>query len=203
MFISSPEYADSINELLTEYKKVKPNVTINYETTQNDYPTMLKAKLNSGECPDIFSSTAGKEIETYKEYSYDLSGQPETGLGIIPGFGGTQRLPRLVGKAKGKLMIMTGEIIGAQEAYEIGLVEKVVPADELMNAAEELANTIKSKAPIAVAVTKTVVNNGYGLDMKTASALEMEAFTAPFASQDKSEGMLAFLEKRTPEFKNK
>ena len=76
MFISSPEYADSINELLTEYKKVKPNVTINYETTQNDYPTMLKAKLNSGECPDIFSSTAGKEIETYKEYSYDLSGQP-------------------------------------------------------------------------------------------------------------------------------
>ena len=130
-------------------------------------------------------------------------GQPETGLGIIPGFGGTQRLPRLVGKAKGKLMIMTGEIIGAQEAYEIGLVEKVVPADELMNAAEELANTIKSKAPIAVAVTKTVVNNGYGLDMKTASALEMEAFTAPFASQDKSEGMLAFLEKRTPEFKNK
>ena len=130
-------------------------------------------------------------------------GQPETGLGIIPGFGGTQRLPRLVGKAKGKLMIMTGEIIGAQEAYEIGLVEKVVPADELMNAAEELANTIKSKAPISVAVTKTVVNNGYGLDMKTASALEMEAFTAPFASQDKSEGMLAFLEKRTPEFKNK
>ena len=100
-------------------------------------------------------------------------------------------------------MIMTGEIIGAQEAYEIGLVEKVVPADELMNAAEELANTIKSKAPIAVAVTKTVVTNGYGLDMKTASALEMEAFTAPFASQDKSEGMLAFLEKRTPEFKNK
>ena len=130
-------------------------------------------------------------------------GQPETGLGIIPGFGGTQRLPRLVGKAKGKLMIMTGEIIGAQEAYEIGLDEKVVPADKLMNAAEELANTIKSKAPIAVAVTKTVVNNGYGLDMKTASALEMEAFTAPFASQDKSEGMLAFLEKRTPEFKNK
>lgn len=76
MFISGPEYADSINELLAEYKTVKPNVTINYETTQNDYPTMLKAKLNAGECPDIFSSTAGKEIETYKEYSYDLSGQP-------------------------------------------------------------------------------------------------------------------------------
>lgn len=76
MFISGPEYADAINELLAEYKNVKPNVTINYETTQNDYPTMLKAKLNAGECPDIFASTAGKEIETYKEYSFDLTGQP-------------------------------------------------------------------------------------------------------------------------------
>lgn len=76
MFISGPEYADAINELLTEYKTVKPNVTINYETTQNDYPTMLKAKLNSGDVPDIFSSTAGKEIETYKEYTLDLTGQP-------------------------------------------------------------------------------------------------------------------------------
>ena len=62
--------------MLAEYKNVKPNVTINYETTQNDYPTMLKAKLNAGECPDIFASTAGKEIETYKEYSFDLTGQP-------------------------------------------------------------------------------------------------------------------------------
>lgn len=76
MFISSPEYADSINELIDAYKEVAPNVTINYETTQNDYPTMLKAKLNSGDVPDIFSSTSGKEIDVYKEYSYDLTGQP-------------------------------------------------------------------------------------------------------------------------------
>lgn len=76
MFIASPEYADAINALIEEYKTVAPNVTINYETTQNDYPTLLKAKLNSGECPDIFSSTSGKEIETYKEYSLDLTGQP-------------------------------------------------------------------------------------------------------------------------------
>jgi len=76
MFISSPEYADAINTLIEEYKKVEPNVTINYETTQNDYPTLLKAKLNSGDVPDIFASTSGKEIEVYKEYSYDLSGQP-------------------------------------------------------------------------------------------------------------------------------
>ena len=76
MFISSPEYADAINTLIEEYKTVAPNVTINYETTQNDYPTLLKAKLNSGEVPDIFSSTSGMEIDTYLEYSYDLSGEP-------------------------------------------------------------------------------------------------------------------------------
>ena len=69
MFISSPEYADAIGELIDAYKEVAPNVTINYETTQNDYPTLLKAKLNSGEVPDIFSSTSGKEIDVYKEYS--------------------------------------------------------------------------------------------------------------------------------------
>ncbi len=79
MFISSPEYADAIYELIDAYKEVAPNVTINYETTQNDYPTMLKAKLNSGEVPDIFSSTSGKEIDVYKEYSYDLSNEALAG----------------------------------------------------------------------------------------------------------------------------
>ncbi|MDR1231069.1 MAG: extracellular solute-binding protein [Spirochaetaceae bacterium] len=79
MFISQPEYADAINTLIAEYKKVAPNVTVNYETTQDDYPTLLKAKLNSGDVPDIFTSTAGKEIDLYREYSMDLSGQPLTG----------------------------------------------------------------------------------------------------------------------------
>lgn len=76
IFISMPEYADAIHELIDAYKDVEPDVTINYETTQNDYPTLLKVKLNSGEVPDIFSTTAGKEIEIYKEYSRDLSDQP-------------------------------------------------------------------------------------------------------------------------------
>ena len=78
MFISQPEYADAINELIEAYKEVAPDVTINYESSQNDYPTLLKAKLNSGEVPDIFSSTSGKEIDVYKEWSYDLTGQPLT-----------------------------------------------------------------------------------------------------------------------------
>jgi len=76
IFISMPEYADAIEELIAAYKEEKPNVTINYETTQNDYPTLLKAKLNSGECPDIFASTSGKEIEVYLDYSQDLADQP-------------------------------------------------------------------------------------------------------------------------------
>lgn len=75
IFISQPEYADAMNELIDAYKEVAPDVTINYETTQNDYPTLLKAKINSGDIPDIFSSTSGKEIDVYREYSYDLSGE--------------------------------------------------------------------------------------------------------------------------------
>ena len=73
MFISMPEYSDAINELINEYKKVKPNVTINYETTQHDYPTLLKAKLNAVDIPDLFSSTSGKEIGVYLDYSANLS----------------------------------------------------------------------------------------------------------------------------------
>ena len=130
-------------------------------------------------------------------------GQPEVNLGIIPGFGGTQRLPRLVGKARGKMLIMTAEIISAKEAYEIGLCEKVVPADDLIAEAENLAKMIMSKAPLAIAAAKTVINTGFNLDMKTASTLEIEAFTGPFCSEDKTEGMGAFLEKRSAVFKNK
>jgi len=130
-------------------------------------------------------------------------GQPEVNLGIMPGFGGTQRLPRLVGKGMGKYLIMTGEIISADEAYRIGLVEKVVPAEELMGAAEKIARTIMEKAPIAISSAKSAINTGYNLDMITASRLETEAFATPFGSEDRKEGMRAFLEKRTAKFKNK
>lgn len=130
-------------------------------------------------------------------------GQPEANLGIIPGFGGTQRLTRLVGKGMAKYLIMTGEIISADEALRIGLVERVVPAEELMGNAIKVAKTIMSKAPFAIAVAKSVINNGISLDMKTACILEIESFTAPFSSEDKKEGMAAFIEKRPPHFKNK
>ena len=129
--------------------------------------------------------------------------QPEVGLGIIPGFGGTQRLARLVGKGMAKYMIMTAEMIPAAEAYRIGLVEKVAAPEELMDEAVKVAKTIASKAPIAIATAKSAINNGFDMDMKSASKFEIETFTAAFGSEDKTEGMAAFLEKRAPEFKNK
>ncbi|MEG1584866.1 MAG: enoyl-CoA hydratase-related protein, partial [Anaerovorax sp.] len=130
-------------------------------------------------------------------------GQPEVNLGIIPGFGGTQRLPRLVGKGMGKYLIMTAETIGADEARRIGLVEKVVPAEELMGVAEKIAKTIMSKAPIAIKHAKVAINTGIMLDVKTGVAVEGEACAAPFCSEDRVEGMKAFLEKRPGAFNNK
>ncbi len=130
-------------------------------------------------------------------------GQPEVGLGIIPGFGGTQRLSRLVGRGMAKYLIFSAEIIGADEAYRIGLVEKLAAPEELMAEAEKLARTIMSKAPIAVSTAKSAINNGFDMDIKSASVFEIETFTAAFGSEDKTEGMTAFLEKRPAEFKNR
>lgn len=130
-------------------------------------------------------------------------GQPEVGLGIIPGYGGTQRLPRLVGKGMAKKLLMTGDIISAEEALDIGLVDEVVPKDELMNAAKDLAERIKRNAPIAVKLVKSAVNSGMNTDLKSAIQLEAEAFAGAFMSDDRIEGMSAFLEKREADFKNK
>ena len=103
----------------------------------------------------------------------------------------------------GKYLIMTAEMIDAQEAYRIGLVEKVVPAEELMGAAEKVAKTIMSKAPIAIKAAKIAINNGISLDIQTGVAFEGEALVAPFSSDDRKEGMGAFLEKRPAVFQNK
>ena len=130
-------------------------------------------------------------------------GQPEVGLGIIPGFGGTIRLARLVGKGMANYLLMTADMINAQEAFRIGLVEKITAPEELISTCEEIAQKIIKNAPIAVGVAKKTVNTTYGIDLHTASAFEVEAFTSTFGSYYKTEGMTAFLEKRKPEFKNK
>ena len=130
-------------------------------------------------------------------------GQPEVGLGLRPGFGGNLRLSRLVGKGNAKWMIFSGEMIDAEAAYRIGLVQKVVEPEELMAEAEAIAAKIAKQAPIAVAVAMDVVNNGHDVDLKSGSAYEVNAFSLIFDSEDMKEGTSAFLEKRPPVWKNK
>ena len=130
-------------------------------------------------------------------------GQPEINLGIIPGYGGTQRLPRLVGKGRAKLLILSGDMISAQEALRIGLVDMVVPAAELMDTATELARKIASKGPLAVAYAKSCVNVGTEVDLVTACAYEASQFGLACGTEDRAEGTAAFLEKRPARFQGK
>ena len=128
-----------------------------------------------------------------------LFGQPETGLGIIPGFGGTQRLARLVGMGRAKEMIFTCDNINAEEAYRIGLVNKVVSTEELMDTAKSMAKKIASKGSYANAVAKAAINNGYDMDIHNAVEMEANLFGVVNDTHDKKEGMGAFLEKRKGE----
>ena len=123
-------------------------------------------------------------------------GQPECGLGIIPGFGGTQRLARLVGMGRAKEMIFTCDNIDANEAYRIGLVNKVVAKEDLMATAKAMAAKIISKGSYAVSVAKAAINNGYDMDIKNAVEMEANLFGVVNDTHDKKEGMGAFLEKR-------
>jgi enoyl-CoA hydratase len=127
-------------------------------------------------------------------------GQPEINLGIIPGCAGTQRLPRLVGKGQAKLLILTGDIIDAQEASRIGLVDKVVPQAELLNTAKKLAARIVSKAPYALRQAKRAINHGIEIDSITGATFEAECFGMCFTTSDRKEGMHAYVEKRKPSF---
>ena len=131
-------------------------------------------------------------------------GQPEVGLGITPGFGGTQRLARTVGVGIAKEMIYTARNIKAPRAYEIGLVNKVVPAEELMATAVKMANGIAANAPIAVAYSKKAINNGLQTDIDSGIAIEVEEFSNCFATEDQTYGMTCFLEKaKEKTFSNK
>lgn len=129
-------------------------------------------------------------------------GQPEVGLGITPGFGGTQRLPRAVGAAKAMELILTGKTIKADEALAIGLVNKVVEPEELMDEAMALAKAICANAQIAVRQSKVCINRGLQTDIVTGISFEAEAFGLCFATEDQKEGMTAFVEKRDKNFKN-
>jgi enoyl-CoA hydratase len=130
-------------------------------------------------------------------------GQPEIGLGLSPGYGGTQRLPRLVGKGMAKLMILSGDMIDAEEALRVGLVQRVVPGAELLTEAKALASKLAGKAPLSMAACKRSINIGLETDLERGLAIEALEFGGLAATEDYQEGTAAFLEKRKPVFKGK
>ena len=130
-------------------------------------------------------------------------GQPEVNLGIIPGGGGTQRLPRLVGEGRAALLIMSGVLIGANEALDIGLVDSVYPSDELREKTLEIARTIGSKSPIALQAAKESILAARRMPLDEGLKFERAWFGLLFSTEDKDEGVGAFLEKREPDFKGR
>ncbi len=130
-------------------------------------------------------------------------GQPEINVGLIPGAGGTQRLTRLIGATKAKELVFLGEQIDAAEAYRLGLVNKIVPVDDLMTEARKLASKLASKPPFNLRVAKMVMDKGADVSLEAALELEHLAFAALFGTEDQKEGVNAFIQKRKPDFKGR
>ena len=149
----------------------------------------LGGGLELAMCCDIRVAAEGSQL-----------GQPEIKLGLIPGGGGTQRLPRLIGLGRAQLLNMTGDFIDAQTAYEWGLVEKVVPLEELLEAALGLARTIAARSPVSIGVLRELARTTRDLPLEEGLRREADGFRRCLASEDGAEGVAAFLEKREPQF---
>jgi len=128
-------------------------------------------------------------------------GQPEINLGVIPGYGGTQRLARIIGRDRAKYLVFTGERIGADEAFRLGLVERIVPATDLLDAAMELATSLAARAPHAIALAKMAINEGTSMPLEQALEHEAALFAQAVDTADRREGTAAFLEKRQPQWR--
>jgi enoyl-CoA hydratase len=179
---------------------------------QNDVPKKCFEKLTGIAKPTIaavfgLALGGGSEVALCCDLRIASSdatfGLPEINLGIMPGSGATQRLPRLVGTSKAKELMFTGDTIGAEEAYRIGLVNKVVPREKLMEEAMALANKLAAKPRVALALIKQCVDNGMNMDLPSGLTLERNSFVIAYASEDGREGINAFIEKRKPGFKGK
>ncbi|UCF73729.1 MAG: enoyl-CoA hydratase/isomerase family protein [Deltaproteobacteria bacterium] len=156
-------------------------------------------------CVNGFALGGGLELAMACDFIYAADsaklGQPEINLGIIPGFGGTQRLARLVGKAMAKELCMTGAIITAMEAKDIGLVNKVFPKETLWEETMKVARLLASKGRVSLRAVKDSIERGYDQDLRTGCYMESDAYAICLTSEDAKEGMGAFLEKRKAEFK--
>jgi enoyl-CoA hydratase len=152
-----------------------------------------------------FALGGGSEMALACDFIYAsenaMFGLPEITLGIIPGFGGTQRLPRLIGSSQAKEMIFTGKMIPAADAQTIGLVNRVLPADALMDEVMKTATAIAAKGKVSLRAAKQAVNSGLNVDLATGLQIEVDAFAICMASEDGKEGTRAFIEKRKPQFK--
>ena len=166
-----------------------------------DLPIVVIAAVNG------FALGGGTEIAIACDFIYASEnakfGQPEINLGLIPGFGGTQRLPRLIGTNMAKELIYTGNMVSAADGKQIGLVNKVVAPDALMDAVMKVAKSIAAKGKASVRAAKQAVNNGMNADLATGLSIEIDAFALSFSSPDAKEGTTAFLEKRKAEFSGK
>ncbi len=151
-----------------------------------------------------FALGGGTEIAVACDFIYASEnakfGQPEINLGLIPGFGGTQRLPRLIGTNMAKELIFTGKMISAAEGQQVGLVNKVVAIESLMDEVMKVAKEIAAKGKVSLRAAKQAVNNGINADLATGLKIEIDAFALSFSSADAKEGTTAFLEKRKPNF---
>jgi enoyl-CoA hydratase len=167
--------------------------------TLQDLPIPVIAAVNG------FALGGGNEIALACDFIYASDsarfGLPEISLGLIPGFGGTQRLPRLIGANMAKELMFTGRMIPAADAVQIGLVNKVVPAAALMTEVLKTAREIAGRGRVALRAAKQAINQGLNVDLTTGCHIEIDAFALCFASPDATEGTAAFLEKRKPEFK--
>ncbi len=152
-----------------------------------------------------FALGGGTEIAIASDFIYASEnakfGQPEINLGLIPGFGGTQRLPRLIGMNRAKELVFTGKMISAAEAEKIGLVNKVIPHDQLMEEVIQTAKEIAFKGQTSLRAAKQTINHGMNTDLATGIHIEIDGFGLCYGSADAKEGTAAFLEKRKPEFK--
>src|SRR6266853_532378 len=184
----------TIEELGVAFQEIKNNSSIRVAILAGAGEKAFVAGADIGEL-------AKQDAVSGKEYAH--RGQPEVKLGIIPGYGGTQRLPRLVGKGLAMQMVLAGEMITAQEAHRIGLVNEVTTAAELIPLAEAIAAKIIANAPLAVQYAMEAVNKGMEMPLAKGLYLEATLFGVCCATEDKKEGTAAFLEKRAAGFKGK
>ena len=180
-----------------QFAQIGHSLVASIRTSRIPYIAMVQGYALGGGCELMMACDVSIGCRNAK------LGQPEINLGVSPGFGGTQNLPRLVGRAKAKELLLTGDIIPAEEAYRIGLLCKLVDDEKLEEETAKLAKKIADKSSVQTGFIKALVNEGVDINITTAHALEVSYFSSGFATQDQKEGMAAFLEKRNPKFKGK